>query len=498
MRKTVKKSSFCPVCYLFAIILCINIFWNIKAVPAKAEGPGLEYETQAAVPDQDDNYGPDIMGETYCVIDGDTGEVLLAKNKDRRMYPASTTKILTALLVIENVPDLNSPMTFTASAVNIDPSSSTLEPKACAGETMSVREALYGLMLKSANECGAMLGEYVAGSEEAFAQMMNDRARQIGAVNSHFMNAYGIHHEEHYTTAYDLSLIMQEAMKNETFRTIAGTASYTMQPTNMAGARSIVNSHKMITGDFPEEGVLAGKTGSTPQAGRVLVTAVRRENMYTIATVMGDNIENYYQDTQVILSFAYDLKADRIRPVEWVPVNDNVTAADGVHIRYSPSTQGGIYTTLLQGQQVHRNGIYNEWSRVIYGGRYGYICTDFLISDQPEQVPSTEEYTGTEAETEPEPESPSEIVVDISESAAPVSTESVFPNSGPGATNAYERTEEDVKKNTWRIVLIVIGSLIGALFLAFLILWIINNQRRRKRRRRRKKQQNRQHSEKKR
>ena len=479
-----KKSSFCSILYLSIIILsCISIISGAGVIRAGAEAPGLEYETAAAVPDQEDNYGPDIKGETYCVINGDTGEVLLSKNKDRRMYPASTTKILTALLVIENVPDLNSPMTFTATAVNIDPSSSTLEPKACVGETMTVREALYGLMLKSANECGAMLGEYVAGSEAAFAELMNERARRIGAVNSHFMNAYGIHHDEHYTTAYDLSLIMQEAMKNEVFRTIAGTASYTMQPTNMAGARSIANSHQMITGAFPEEGVLAGKTGSTPQAGRVLVTAVKREDMYTIATVMGDDIENYYQDTQVILSFAYDLHADRIRPVEWLPVDDNVTAVDSVHIRYSPSRQGGVYTTLLQGQQVHRNAVYNEWSRIIYGGRYGYICTDYLVSDQPEQVPVTEEYTGTEPETEPE--SSSEIIVDISESAAPVSTESVFPASDPRATSAYERTGEDVKKNTWRIVLIVAGSLAGALLLAYLILWIINNQRRRKRRRRR-------------
>ena len=480
-----KKSSFCSILYFCIVLWFIGICSDVCTFSVRAEGPGLEYETAAAVPDQEDNYGPDIMGETYCVINGDTGEVLLSKNKDRRMYPASTTKILTALLVIENVPDLNSPMTFTATAVNIDPSSSTLEPKACVGETMTVREALYGLMLKSANECGAMLGEYVAGSEAAFAEMMNDRARRIGAVNSHFMNAYGIHHDEHYTTAYDLSLIMQEAMKNETFRTIAGTAAYTMQPTNMAGARSIVNSHKMITGDFPEEGVLAGKTGSTPQAGRVLVTAVKREDMYAIATVMGDNIENYYQDTQVILSYAYDLHYDRIRPVEWVPVNDNVTAVDGVHIRYSPSRQGGVYTTLLQGQQVHRNGIYDEWSRVIYGGRYGYICTEFLASDQPDQVPVTEEYTGTEPETEPEPESSSEIFVDISESAAPSSTESVFPQTGTAETNTPDRTEKQ-KKDTWRIVLTVIGSLLGAMLITFVILAIINNQRRKKRRKKRK------------
>ena len=394
-----KKTEFFPL--LSVLLALMLLFAGTERFMTPAKAAGLETETSAAVPDEKDNYGPDIMGETSCVINGDTGEVLIAKNKDRRMYPASTTKIMTTLLVLENVSDLNSVMTFTRSAVDIDPSSSTLEPKAAVGEVMTVKEALYGLMLKSANECGAMLGEYVGGSEEGFAAMMNARAAEIGCVNTHFMNAYGIHHDEHYTTAYDLALIMQEAMKNPMFRAIAGTASYTMAATNMAGERYIVNSHKMITGDFPEEGVLAGKTGSTPQAGRVLVTAVDREDLYTIAVVMGDTIEHYYEDTHVILSFAYDLYADRIRPVEWLPVNDTVTALDAVRVRYSPSTEGGVMTTLNVGDQLHRDGIYEDWSRVVLNGRYGYIASAYLSSDHPEQVPSTEPYTGTEPETEP-------------------------------------------------------------------------------------------------
>ena len=147
--------------------------------------------------------GPDVYGESYCVIDGNTGEILISKNAHERLYPASTTKILTALLVLENVQNLNQYMTFTPTAINIDPSSSTLDPKAKIGERMTVKDALYGMLLKSANECGAMLGEFVAGSEAAFAAMMNARAAEIGARDSHFMNAYGIHHPDQYTTAYD-------------------------------------------------------------------------------------------------------------------------------------------------------------------------------------------------------------------------------------------------------------------------------------------------------
>ncbi|MBQ6550939.1 MAG: serine hydrolase [Lachnospiraceae bacterium] len=456
------------------------LFGNVFSLSSRAEG--LEYETASAVPDQEDNYGPDTKGETYCVINGETGEVLLAKNKDRIMYPASCTKIMTCLLTIENVPDLSATMTFTRSAVDIDPSSSTLDPKACEGETMTVLSALYGLMVKSANECGAMLGEYVAGSEAAFAEMMNERARKIGAVNTHFMNAYGIHNDQHYTTAYDLALIMQEAMKNETFRKIAGTAQYTIPATNMNGPRAMRNSHEMITGAFPEEGVLAGKTGSTPQAGRVLVTAAEREDMYAIAVVMGDDKENYYKDTHVLFAFAYDLRADRVRPVEWLPVNDNVTTTANVHIRYSPSTEGGIYTTLNAGTTVHRNGVYEGWSRVIYGGRYGYIATAYLQSDHPELVPSTEEYTGTEAPTDPPPETESEPgITEIPEESVSEDAESPEETT---ATVSPGKKDEDVGKSTWKIVLIILGSLIGAMLIAILILVILNNRRERMRRRR--------------
>ena len=131
---------------------------------------------QRTVKAEKGDYGPDICGATYCVIDGNTGDVVLSQNKDVPLYPASTTRVMTALIVLEEVEDLNQMLTFTESAINIDPSSSTLDPKAAVGEQMKVVDALYGMLLKSANECGAMLGEFVAGSEAAFAEKMNKKA----------------------------------------------------------------------------------------------------------------------------------------------------------------------------------------------------------------------------------------------------------------------------------------------------------------------------------
>ena len=213
---------------------------------AEAETPAPETAAPQTVENSYELHGPDIYGETYCVIDGNTGEVLYSKDPEKKMYPASCTKMLTALLVLENVPDLSQTLTFTKSAIDIDPSSSTLEPKAMVGETMTVKDALYGMLLKSANECGAMLGEYVAGSEAAFADMMNAKAAEIGCTNSHFMNAYGIHHDEHYTTAHDLALILRACMQNERYRELNATKSYIIPDTNMCGARAFNIGHAMI------------------------------------------------------------------------------------------------------------------------------------------------------------------------------------------------------------------------------------------------------------
>lgn len=338
--------------------------------------------------------GPDIFAHTYCVINGDTGEVLMSKNKDERMFPASTTKILTALIVLENVEDLSQELTFTHSAVDIDPSSSTLDPKAMEGETMTVKDALYGMLLKSANECGAMLGEFVGGSEEKFAEMMNEKAAEIGAVNSHFMNAYGIHHEEHYTTAYDLCLILKAAMENERYRELNGTKEYTISETNLCTSRTFPIGHQMMNGMFEteSEGVIGGKTGSTPQAGRVLTTATDRDGLYTISVLMGSDTENQYSDEAVLQEFTYGFLKKEIAPVEWVPVGDKVTVTENVRVRYSPSVNAGVAGMLEAGEELERKAVYGDWSMVTYEDRDCCVASQYLNSNEPEKVPETTAY----------------------------------------------------------------------------------------------------------
>ena len=390
--------------------------------------------------------GPDIYAKTYCVIDGETGEVLMEKDKDAKMYPASTTKILTALLVLENVEDLDAELVFTESAVGVDPISSTLEPKAMAGEVMTVRDALYGMLLKSANECGAMLGEYVAGTESAFAELMNERAEEIGCKNSHFVNAYGIHDDNHYTTAYDLALILREAMKNEAYRELNATVEYTIPATNMSEARTFTNGHGMISGTVPGEGVVGGKTGHTTYAGRTLATACTRDGYYTISTLMGSDTDHFWMDEQVLLEYTYAIHSHTYRPVEWVETGDSVTVSSGTgaNVRLSPSLLETTIGTLQPGETVLRTAVYEGWSKIEYNGGTGYVSSDLLTSLEPEKVPETAPYEWEEEAPETGSyEWPEETAEETTEETAEETAEKSSEASSEETVSAAESTSSE-------------------------------------------------------
>jgi len=389
----------------------------------------------AALPVGD--YGPDTYAETYCVIDGNTNEVILCRGMHERRYPASTTKVMTALLTLENVSDLNATLTFTQSAVNIDPSSSTLSPKAQAGETMRVIDVLYGMLLVSGNECGAMLGEYVAGSEAAFAEMMNRKAAELGCTNTHFTNAYGIHNDDHYTTAYDLCLILQAAMNNAKFCEIMRNVTYTIPATNLNSARGLRNSHQLLNGDIACEGVIGGKTGSTPQAGRTLVTAVKRNGLYTISALMKSNKENYYCDEQVLLEYAYGLRDGSIPSAEVAVCDDTVTANENVKIRYSPSMYGAEAGALYTGESIRRTGTIRGWSRVIYGERLCYVSSAYVTPSSGAEAETSE--TGT---TEPPTTTTEPTTTEPTTTTAPPTTTAPATTAAPTTTAAPVTSSE--------------------------------------------------------
>ncbi len=479
MLRFVKRSGAAFLAALFLITsataYAAEVTEETSAGAEATEPASAEAETTAApearpVENAYELNGPDVYAETYCVIDGNTGEVLFSKDPEKRMYPASCTKMLTALLVLENVEDLEQTLTFTQTAINIDPSSSTLEPKAMVGETMTVKDALYGMLLKSANECGAMLGEYVAGSEAAFAEMMNRKAAEIGCTNSHFMNAYGIHHDEHYTTAHDLALILKACMENERYRELNATKSYIIKDTNMCGARAFNIGHAMIYGTFEEEGVIGGKTGSTPQAGRCLATACERDGRYIITTVMKSTADFYYLDTSVLLEYTYGTLVNHtMAPLEWVETNDTVVPNDNVRVRYSPSVKGAVCGMAYTEQQYKRRAIYGDWSMIEYDGRLLYVMSAYLDSLNPELVPETEAYVyTTEATTEETLETEETETVTESETVE----ETTERRGGTIETqdpNAVEKEKPDSKKifNNLTVIIPAVAAV------ALIAVWVV-------------------------
>lgn len=248
--------------------------------------------------------GPSISAEAAVLVDVTTGTVLYEKNSDEQLYPASITKVMTMLLVIEKC-SLNETVTFSHNAVyNLDPESSILGVSE--GEQLSVEDSLYALFLKSANEVANGLAEHVAGSTEAFAEMMTERAKELGCTNTNFLNAHGLHEDEHYTSAADMAIIFAEAMKNDTFRRIASAASYTIEPTNKyAESRTIYMSHKMLlNSDYTYASAVAGKTGYTDQAGNTLVTYAEQGDLKLVAVVLKCP-QTHYTDTIALFDYGF-------------------------------------------------------------------------------------------------------------------------------------------------------------------------------------------------
>lgn len=230
-----------------------------------------------------------------------TGRLLYASRADERAYPASTTKILTALVAAENLP-LGLTVTVPREAAGVEGSSIYLK----AGEKLTVKELLYGLMLRSGNDAAVALAVATAGSVPAFARMMNERAHECGASDSHFVNPHGLHDPEHYTTAKDLALIAAEAYRNIDLRRIMSTRSVTVGEGE--SRRYLVNKNKLL-GTF--DGANGVKTGFTTKSGRCLVGGAYRDGMQLVSVVL--DCYDMWSVTRGLLEHAFSEYA--MRPV---------------------------------------------------------------------------------------------------------------------------------------------------------------------------------------
>lgn len=258
--------------------------------------------------------GLNLTAESAILIDMDTGQILYEKNPHLKLHPASTTKIMTGILAIENG-NLNDVVTVDEETPYVIKGSHiALEP----GEKLTLKDLLYALLIESANDSALVIAKHIAGTAEEFAKMMNDKAKELGALNTNFVNPHGLTDENHLTTAYDLSLIARYAMKNETFREIVSNYTYTIPPTNKKDESRYLKSHnellysskkiyvdgKMVPIKY--EGATGIKTGYTTEAGNCLVASAERNNKRLIAVVLKSTGNEMFSDIHKLFNYGFE------------------------------------------------------------------------------------------------------------------------------------------------------------------------------------------------
>lgn len=249
---------------------------------------------------------PQVAGPTAILIDSDSGRVLYEKNADAKMYPASTTKVMTGLLASE-YKDLDEKITASPNVVNIERGSSQIYINP--GEILTMRQLLYALMLPSANDAAIAIAEHIGGSVDNFATIMNERAKSLGAVNTHFANPNGLHDDNHYTTARDLAIIAREGMKNLIFREVVNTNRYVIPATNKQVERDyLTNGNKLISkvnNKYKYEYAIGIKTGYTVKAQHCLVGGAKKDNLELITVVLGDSKDFMYPDSIALFEYGF-------------------------------------------------------------------------------------------------------------------------------------------------------------------------------------------------
>lgn len=249
---------------------------------------------------------PLVYSDAAIVMDAETGQVLYNKNMNTPMYPASLTKILTCLIAMEDG-DFSDMVTITPEMVDLVPDATNIS--LTEEEIINFGVLTYAMMVESANDAANAIALHMGGSFEDFSEIMNERAKKAGALNSNFLNPSGLPEDEHITTAYDLAMITKAAMEHPQFRTLAGTQKYTIPPTNKESQERVVhNLQYMFTGDDTYPGAFAGKTGWTEESGHTLMTLAERDGRTLICIVMKAHgiYDAQFIDSTTLLDYGFD------------------------------------------------------------------------------------------------------------------------------------------------------------------------------------------------
>lgn len=251
--------------------------------------------------------GINVTSPSAIVMELSTGTVLYEKNSREKLYPASITKIMTVMIALENS-SLDEMVTFSDAAIDNTEGSGIARDY---GEIMTMEDCLYAIMLASANECAYAVAEHVAGDIETFAEMMNAKAKELGCVNTNFVNPHGLHNQNHYTCSYDMALIGQAAYENETFRIITGTKARMIPPTNKHVEETPLQNHNKLLhryqkGNYVYEYCTGGKTGYTTNANSTLVTFAEKEGMELVSVVMNTDNVSEWTDSIAMFNYGFD------------------------------------------------------------------------------------------------------------------------------------------------------------------------------------------------
>lgn len=295
---------------LLALFLSFGAFLGSPlTVYATMEELQAQAEARKSLPIQSNEIenwpnGPRIGAQAAILMDANTGVILYSKNIHERLYPASTTKIMTSLLAMElgNLDDIVEFSHEAVFSVPTDGSNMGMDE----GESLTLEECLYGIMVASANEAANAAAEYISGSITEFVDLMNLRAREIGCTDTHFTNTNGLHDPDHYTSVYDLALISCHYFQNEMLCKISNTPRYHFEATATQPDDFIKkNKHLLINGEIPYDGILGGKTGFTSDSRQTLVTCAERNGMKLICVVFKEESPDQFNDTVELLDYGF-------------------------------------------------------------------------------------------------------------------------------------------------------------------------------------------------
>lgn len=301
---------------LLSSMLCSAVLFSSITVHAEIDYEA-EMENRKSLPIQSNEIpdwpeGPAIGAEAAILIEMNTHTILYAKNIDERLYPASTTKIMTCLLAAQNC-DLNDKVTFSHNAVyNVPSDGSNMGMDE--GETITLEQAMYGVLVGSANEAASAVGEHVAatlGKEpttESFAQIMNEKAKELGCKNTHFMNANGLYDNNHYTSAYDLALIGCEFFNNEILCKMSSTPTYNIPPSSTQPDDIWINSKNKLfkNREYAYPYLLGSKTGFVSQSRQTLVSGAQKDGIKLVCVVFMEETPAQFEDTIKLFNYGFE------------------------------------------------------------------------------------------------------------------------------------------------------------------------------------------------